>query len=59
MQVSEKIPLTTMEDKYTRVLKYCEQEVDRIIKMFKRERDDPPLPFNFPPIAGIMLFYSF
>ncbi|GLV32121.1 Dynein heavy chain 1 [Carabus blaptoides fortunei] len=51
-KVSEKIPLTTMEDKYTRVLKYCEQEVDRIIKMFKKERDDPPLPFNFPPIAG-------
>lgn len=51
-QVSEKIPLTKMADKYERVLKYCEKEVDRIIKMYKKERDDPPLPWMFPPIAG-------
>lgn len=42
-----------MDDKYERVLKYCEKEVDRIIRMFKKEKDDPPLPFNFPPIAGM------
>lgn len=41
-----------MSDKYDRVLKYCEKEVDRIIKMYKKERDDPPLPRMFPPIAG-------
>lgn len=48
-----------MDEKYSRVLKYCEQEIDRIIKMFKRERDDPPLAFNFSPIAGMILHFFF
>ncbi|XP_046389607.1 dynein axonemal heavy chain 5 [Ischnura elegans] len=51
-KVSEKIPLSHMDEKYDRVLKYCEKEVDRILKMFRRQRDDPPLPRYFPPIAG-------
>lgn len=41
-----------MEDKYERVLKYCEKEVDRIIKLYKKQKDDPPVPRMFPPIAG-------
>lgn len=56
--MSEKIPLTTMDDKYQRVLKYCEKEVDRIIKLFKKEKDDPPLANNFPPIAGNKLGHN-
>nr|CAD7258976.1 unnamed protein product [Timema shepardi]CAD7569562.1 unnamed protein product [Timema californicum] len=51
-KVSEKIPLTQMDDKYDRVLKYCEHEVERILKLFKKQKDEPPLPRNFPPIAG-------
>ncbi|RZC39074.1 dynein heavy chain 5, axonemal [Asbolus verrucosus] len=51
-KVSEKIPLTRMDDKYDRILKYCEKEVDRIIKMYKKQKDDPPVPIMFPPIAG-------
>lgn len=41
-----------MEDKYERILKYCEKEVDRIVKMYKKQKDDPPVPRMFPPIAG-------
>lgn len=52
MQVSEKIPLTRMDDKYERVLKYCENEVDRVVRMYKKQKDDPPVPWLFPPIAG-------
>lgn len=51
-QVSEKIPLTRMDDKYDRILKYCEKEVERIVKMYKKQKDDPPVPRMFPPIAG-------
>ncbi|KAF4514205.1 UNVERIFIED_CONTAM: hypothetical protein B566_EDAN019421, partial [Ephemera danica] len=51
-KVSEKIPLTKMDEKYDRVLKYCEKEVERILKLFRKQRDDPLLPRNFPPIAG-------
>lgn len=51
-QLSEKIPLTRMDDKYERILKYCEKEVDRIIRMYKKQKDDPPVPIMFPPIAG-------
>lgn len=51
-KVSEKIPLNKMAEKYDRVLKYCDKEVDRIIKMYKKEKEDPPIPRLFPPIAG-------
>nr|CAD7423857.1 unnamed protein product [Timema monikensis] len=54
-KVSEKIPLTQMDDKYDRVLKYCEHEVERILKLFKKQKDEPPLPRNFPPIAATFL----
>lgn len=51
-KICSKIPLAKMEERYERILKYCEKEVDRIIKMFKKQKDDPPLPRMFPPIAG-------
>ncbi|XP_033231151.1 dynein heavy chain 5, axonemal [Belonocnema kinseyi] len=50
--VSEKIPLTKLDEKYTLVVRYCEKEVERILRLFKRQRDDPPLPRHLPPIAG-------
>lgn len=51
-QVSTKIPLARMDEKYSRVLQYCEKEVEHILRLFRRQKDDPPLPRNFPPIAG-------
>lgn len=45
-----------MEEKYERILKHCEKEVDRIIKMYKKQKDDPPVPRMFPPIAGNFFF---
>nr|XP_023020658.1 dynein heavy chain 5, axonemal-like [Leptinotarsa decemlineata] len=58
-KVSEKIPLAKMDEKYDRILKYCEKEVERIIKMYKKQKDDPPVPRMFPPIAGQLLcFYQ-
>nr|XP_022920640.1 dynein heavy chain 5, axonemal [Onthophagus taurus] len=50
--VSEKIPLTKMDEKHDRILKYCEKEVDRLIKLYRKQKDDPPVPRMFPPIAG-------
>lgn len=54
-KVSETIPLTNMPEKYERILKYCEREVERIIKMYRKQKDDPPIPIMFPPIAGMVL----
>lgn len=51
-KVSEKIPLTMMDVKYVRILKYSEKEVQRILTLFRKQRDDPPVPRNFAPIAG-------
>ncbi|XP_033349446.1 dynein heavy chain 5, axonemal isoform X1 [Bombus vosnesenskii] len=51
-RVSEKIPLTKLDEKYNIVVKYCDKEVDRILKLFKKQRDDPPLPRHMPAIAG-------
>lgn len=41
-----------MQDKYQRILKYSEKEVQRILTMFRKQRDDPPLPRVFAPISG-------
>lgn len=41
-----------MEEKYQRILKYSEKEVQRILILFRKQRDDPPLPRNFAPVAG-------
>lgn len=51
-KVSDYIPLTQMDEKYRRILKYCDKEVERILKLFRKQRDDPPIPRNMPPIAG-------
>lgn len=51
-KVSDYIPLTQMDEKYRRILKYCDKEVERILKMFRKQRDDPPIPRNTSPIAG-------
>lgn len=55
-KVSEKIPLMELDEKYDRVLAYCEKEVDRILKLYRKQKDDPPVPRNFPPIAGSKQF---
>lgn len=34
------------------MLRYCEKEVDHIIKLFRREKDNPPLPRHYPAISG-------
>lgn len=41
-----------MDVKYKRILKYSEKEVQRILSLFRKQRDDPPVPRNFAPIAG-------
>lgn len=41
-----------MQDKYQRILKYSEKEVQRILTLFRKQRDDPPLPRLFAPISG-------
>ncbi|KZC10625.1 Dynein heavy chain 5, axonemal [Dufourea novaeangliae] len=51
-KVNEKIPLTKLDEKYNIVVKYCDREIDRILKLFKKQRDDPPLPRHMPAIAG-------
>ncbi|CAG5099433.1 Similar to DNAH5: Dynein heavy chain 5 [Cotesia congregata] len=51
-KISEKIPLTKLDEKYNLVVRYCDKEVERTLKLFKKQRDDPPLPRHMPPIAG-------
>ncbi|VVC99767.1 unnamed protein product [Leptidea sinapis] len=51
-KVSQKIQITKLSEKYDRVLKYSEKEVDKIMKLFKKQKEDPPLPRNYSPVAG-------
>lgn len=41
-----------MDEKYQRILKYSEKEVQRILILFRKQRDDPPVSRNFAPVAG-------
>lgn len=41
-----------MDIKYSRVLKYCESQIDRTLKLFKKRKNNPPVPKNFPPLSG-------
>ncbi len=52
-QISEKIPLKKLEEKYERVIRYCEKEIENILKVFRKQKHDPPLAGTFPPLAGI------
>lgn len=52
LQVSEKIPLAKLDEKYHLVVRYCDKEIERTLKLFKKQRDNPPLPRHLPPIAG-------
>lgn len=44
-----------MDVKYSRVLKYCESQIDRTLKLFKKRKGNPPVPRNFPPLSGSIL----
>lgn len=55
-QVSEKIPLAKLDEKYVLVVRYCDKEIERILKLFKKQKDDPPLPRHLPPIAGRLIW---
>lgn len=41
-----------MSDKYLRIIKYCDKEVDKVLKVFKKQKQNPPVPRNFSPLAG-------
>uniref|UniRef100_A0A2S2PXW6 Dynein heavy chain 5, axonemal n=1 Tax=Sipha flava TaxID=143950 RepID=A0A2S2PXW6_9HEMI len=51
-KIATKIPVTRMDLKYSRVLKYCEGQIDRTLKLFKKRKGNPPVPRNFPPLSG-------
>ncbi|KAJ8672889.1 hypothetical protein QAD02_004150 [Eretmocerus hayati] len=51
-KISEKIPLVKLDEKYSLVVRYCDKEVERTLRLFKKQRDDPPLARHMPPIAG-------
>jgi len=46
-----------MDIKYSRVLKYCESQVDRTLRLFKKRKGNPPVPRNFPPLSGNISYY--
>ena len=44
-----------MSEKYQRIIKYCDKEIDNVLKVFKKQKQKPPVPRNFPPLAGITI----
>ncbi|KAL1130923.1 hypothetical protein AAG570_012164 [Ranatra chinensis] len=55
-KVGEKIPLSNIRDKYDRVLKFCSNQLEKVFKKFKKQRDRPPLSIHLPPVSGRILW---
>ncbi|KAK9499797.1 hypothetical protein O3M35_002767 [Rhynocoris fuscipes] len=51
-KISLKIPLTQMSEKYSRILKFCDKQLDKVMKIFKKQKHRPPIARNFPPLSG-------
>lgn len=41
-----------MSEKYARIIKFCDKEIDKTLKVFKKQKHRPPLGINFPPLSG-------
>lgn len=41
-----------MSEKYTRILKFCDRQLDKVMKVFKKQKHRPPIARNFPPLSG-------
>lgn len=42
----------TIQEKYERILMYYGRDIDTIQKIYQRHRNDPPVAWDLPPIAG-------
>ncbi|BES98150.1 dynein heavy chain [Nesidiocoris tenuis] len=51
-KISGKIPLKQMSEKYTRILKFCDSQLDRVLRVFRKQNSRPPVPRDFPPLSG-------
>ena len=41
-----------LNDKYLRVLSNFGRDLESVRKLYQKHKDDPPVPRNFPPVAG-------
>ena len=42
----------TIQDKYERILMHFGRDIETIQKIYQRHRNDPPIAWDLPPIAG-------
>lgn len=42
----------TIQEKYERILMYYGRDIETIQKIYQRHRNDPPIAWDLPPIAG-------
>ncbi|GFV14080.1 dynein heavy chain 5, axonemal [Trichonephila clavipes] len=47
------LPGANMNEKYFQVLREYKRELEDIGQLFKKQKHDPPLPRNYPPVAGM------
>ena len=41
-----------LNDKYMKVLSNYGRDLETVRKLYQKGKDDPPVPRNFPPVAG-------
>ena len=44
-----------LDEKHSRIIRYCDNEVENILKIFRRQKHNPPLGRMFPPLAGELI----
>ena len=51
-KLSQKLPIGGMDSKYKRMIVTFKNEMDRIMKFFKKKSNRPPIARNYPTTAG-------
>ena len=50
------LPNLSISDRYAKILSFYDLDVDRVIKLYNKTKEDPQLSHNMPPIAGRILW---
>ena len=46
------LPNLNIQDKYQRILSHYARDIDTISKMYQKNKSEPPIARDLPPIAG-------
>ena len=55
---SLKLPNLGIQDKYQRILNHYARDIEMVSKIYQKNKTDPPVARDLPPIAGEFVAYA-